>query len=56
VSAISLATAAWLGLSVTLEARPVDLAPADLGETAEDELDDQEDEDERAGHTRRWVR
>jgi len=47
--------------SVTLEARPVDMAPADLGETAEDELDDQddddqEDEDERAGHARRWVR
>jgi hypothetical protein len=37
------------------------MAPADLGETAEDELDDQddddqEDEDERAGHTLRWVR
>jgi hypothetical protein len=39
----------------------VEMASADLGETAEDELDgqeddDQEDEDERAGHTRRWVR
>jgi hypothetical protein len=34
----------------------VDMASADLDETAEDELDDQEDEDESAGHTRRWVR
>ena len=39
----------------------MDMAPADLGETAEDELDDQDEddqegEDERAGHTRRWVR
>ena len=34
----------------------MDMASADLDETAEDELDDQEDEDEPAGHTRRWVR
>lgn len=46
----------------------MDTAPADLSETAEDELDDlddddeleddddQDDEDERAGHARRWVR
>jgi hypothetical protein len=34
----------------------VDMASADLDETAENELDDQEDEDEPAGHTRRWVR
>ena len=34
----------------------MDMAPADLDETAEDELDGQEDEDEPAGHTRRWVR
>jgi hypothetical protein len=47
--------------SVALEASPRGHGTADLGETTEDELDDQdddgqEDEDERAGHTRRWVR
>ena len=35
----------------------MDTASADLGETAEDEFDgDDVEEDERAGHTRRWVR
>ena len=36
----------------------MDMTPADLDEVAEDELDEEgeEDDDERAGHARRWVR
>ena len=35
-----------------LEALPVDMTSADLDEVAEE---DEDEEDKRAGHTRRWV-
>jgi hypothetical protein len=44
--------------SASLEALPVDMTSADLDEVAEDEFgeENEEEKDERAGHTRRWVR